>query len=230
MKKYSFLSIVLSFINIFAYAQEGKLGINTQLPDATLDIHISTNNLNKATNEGILIPRLDKERVALMPSPKESTIIYVNKYDNYTGNENKVSLINENGFYYFDTHIQKWRKIKTHQKLLDYENPDNILNLTCNEANLNKTYDSIEGVFKCLRYNNKYVFGYAGIWTYPSGSIGGVALGGDVLTLNTTGADKENGYLILKDNGGNEVSTLMSPQLSYFLNDSVIIKVLIYRD
>ena len=43
-----------------AFAQSGKVGINTNSPEATLDIKPSTANaaVSANTNEGVLIPRV----------------------------------------------------------------------------------------------------------------------------------------------------------------------------
>ena len=48
-----------------AYAQTGKVGVNTSSPEATLDINPTTANAaaTATTNEGILIPRLSRERI-----------------------------------------------------------------------------------------------------------------------------------------------------------------------
>lgn len=91
-------------------ASKGKVGINTDRPAATLDINANAENSKETatTNEGLLIPRLSKTRVAQMTTPSESTLVYV-KDITYTGNDAKVSDINEKGFYYYDG-TSKWVK------------------------------------------------------------------------------------------------------------------------
>lgn len=89
---------------------KGKVGINTDRPTATLDINANAENSKETanTNEGLLIPRLSKTRVAQMTTPSESTLVYVRDIT-YTGNDAKVSDINEKGFYYYDG-TSKWVK------------------------------------------------------------------------------------------------------------------------
>ncbi|QAR30303.1 hypothetical protein EQP59_02470 [Ornithobacterium rhinotracheale] len=93
------------------YAQsQGKVGINETEPKATLDIKISDANKNSSTKEGILIPRVSRQRAADMGSDvTESTLIYVDDISNgsLTGT---TSLVNEKGFYFFKDKV--WRKIE----------------------------------------------------------------------------------------------------------------------
>ncbi|MCK0199152.1 hypothetical protein [Ornithobacterium rhinotracheale] len=94
------------------YAQsQGKVGINETEPKATLDIKISDANKNSSTKEGILIPRVSRQRAADMGSDvTESTLIYVDDVSNgsLTGT---TSLVNEKGFYYFDSKDNRWKKV-----------------------------------------------------------------------------------------------------------------------
>ena len=48
-----------------AFAQSGKVGVNTSNPEATLDIKPSAANAvtSATTNEGVLIPRVSKARL-----------------------------------------------------------------------------------------------------------------------------------------------------------------------
>lgn len=107
---------VLAFIGlgIMSYGQEydGKIGVNTTEPKATLDLNIAT--ANTSTPEGLLIPRVSRTRVNVMTaspnnatSVKKSTLIYVDNIDGST-NEQTVSIDAE-GFYYYDG--AKWVKL-----------------------------------------------------------------------------------------------------------------------
>lgn len=108
--------ILLGLISTgFAYAQhEGKIGINTETPKATLEIIPNTENRleNATTNEGIIIPKLSKLRIANIENNKlvEGTLVYAT--DNvYTGTNTKVSRINEKGYYFYNG--TEWEKMST---------------------------------------------------------------------------------------------------------------------
>lgn len=102
----------------YANAQEGKVGINTDAPKATLDINPNTVNdaSTATTNEGLLIPRLGKSRVAMMAKPETSTLVYVSATDYTPENETaptakdlRVAEIKSEGFYYYNG--TKWEQI-----------------------------------------------------------------------------------------------------------------------
>ena len=65
MKKHFILLGVLAMG--LAYSQTGKVGINTNSPEATLDIRPNAANsvVGATTNEGMLVPRLSKARLNL---------------------------------------------------------------------------------------------------------------------------------------------------------------------
>ncbi|AZZ58237.1 hypothetical protein [Riemerella anatipestifer] len=114
MKKTTKLSVgVFLGLSLIAYGQtDGKVGINTSSPNATLEIKPNTTNLLGATNEGIIVPKLSKTRVAKMPSPQEGTLVYVvddaNAEDgggtiaSYTGTDARVTDITEKGYYFYN--------------------------------------------------------------------------------------------------------------------------------
>lgn len=102
----------------YANAQEGKVGINTDAPKATLDINPNTANAMSTgtTNEGLLIPRLGKSRVAMMATPETSTLVYVSGTDytpenatTPTERDLRVAEIKSQGFYYYNG--TKWEQI-----------------------------------------------------------------------------------------------------------------------
>ncbi len=82
------------------YAQQTQVGINTSAPKATLDIRANPNAV-AGTSEGILIPRISKEKVAQMTTPETSTLIYVNDIS-FTTTEPKVAHITKVGFYHYN--------------------------------------------------------------------------------------------------------------------------------
>ena len=96
-----------------AFAQSGKVGVNTSNPEATLDIKPSAANAatTATTNEGVLIPRVSRDRLKSIATAnlKESTLVYV---DNISGTTNPVtSNVTSKGFYYYSSTENKWVKI-----------------------------------------------------------------------------------------------------------------------
>lgn len=79
-----------------AYSQ---IGVNTPDPKATLDI--TAKNLTGTSAEGILIPRVDRQRAQSMTGVEISTLIYVNSIA--TGSQaGTAANIDAAGYYYFD--------------------------------------------------------------------------------------------------------------------------------
>lgn len=109
MKKQLILTGLLSIG--FAHAQEGKIGINTDEPKATLDI--VAHKTDGSNQEGILIPRVGKTAVAKMASPVTSTVVYINNTDYATGTDTnadtRVEKVNTVGFYHYNG--TQWIKI-----------------------------------------------------------------------------------------------------------------------
>ncbi|MBV7441870.1 hypothetical protein KRX57_10605 [Weeksellaceae bacterium TAE3-ERU29] len=115
MKKQIYKLSTMFFLGLGAIAfgqQTGSVGINVEVPAATLDIQPNSDNaaISATTNEGILVPKLSKERVANIAdgSLVEGTMVYVDGIS-YSGSNNKVSGINANGFYYYDGNL--WVKV-----------------------------------------------------------------------------------------------------------------------
>ncbi|PIF47639.1 hypothetical protein CLU96_4706 [Chryseobacterium sp. 52] len=106
MKKLKISLVLLSF-NTFAF---GQVGINTSGPAATLDI-TAKNAAGTSTNpEGLLVPRVDREKAQSMTSVATSTLIYVNAVS--TGTQTGTTAnIDAVGFYYFDGSL--WQKLKS---------------------------------------------------------------------------------------------------------------------
>lgn len=104
MKKITFLIFLIS---TFGYSQ---VGIGTLAPDSTLDI-VATNPTGASTAvDGILIPRVDRQRAQNMTGTITSTIIYVNSIATGTAAGTAVN-INSTGFFYYDGTV--WQKIAT---------------------------------------------------------------------------------------------------------------------
>ncbi|WP_394264742.1 hypothetical protein [Bergeyella zoohelcum] len=92
-----------------AFAQKGKIGVNNSDPKATLDIQVKAGNTD--TNEGILIPRVNKARVKAISSTNrvEGTLVYVT--DAVQDSDSATFTGTGKGFYYYDAATQKWVKM-----------------------------------------------------------------------------------------------------------------------
>ena len=106
--------IVASLSGLVSYAQSrecAKVGINTTTPQATMEVQVGASNLTGTTNEGIIAPRLSKERIANIENPVEGTLLYAtdNVYapavENATISE-RVADITEKGYYFYNG--SKW--------------------------------------------------------------------------------------------------------------------------
>lgn len=104
MKK---ITILILFVSFFGYSQ---VGVGTTNPDSTFDI-VATNPTGASTNvDGILIPRVDRQRAQGMTGTITSTMIYVNSIATGTAAGTAIN-ITSTGFYFFDGTV--WQKITT---------------------------------------------------------------------------------------------------------------------
>ena len=131
MKKVLFSAFLLSTLAV--NAQIGKVGVNTNNPKATLDIQPSPANAlpTATTNEGVLIPKLSKTRVANIATPEDATMIYVSDVT-YTGTNPTVADITSKGFYYYDEDPvmpanSKWKKLNVNAGGTNLYNTDGAL-------------------------------------------------------------------------------------------------------
>ena len=101
------LTIAFALPTAYVMAQ---VGIGTSDPKTTLDVTAVNPTGNLETVEGILIPRVDRERAQSMRNIEKSTMIFVNNIS--TGKqENTAKNINAEGFYYFDGTV--WVKLSS---------------------------------------------------------------------------------------------------------------------
>lgn len=174
MKRISILTFV--FLSFISYAQLGNVGINSVNPKATLEINMANVNENNDTNQGILIPRLSKTRVANIhnDSLKTGTLVYVNNTDYTTSTPNdKVKNIKIEGFYYYDNsywqHISDKSTIETTNSLggKEYTNPKYTIIRGMTTFSCNKMEDTyiaykianLADVITCIK-NNENEFEY----------------------------------------------------------------------
>ncbi|UTX48906.1 hypothetical protein [Chryseobacterium sp. MA9] len=74
MKKNTITLLALIFSSV-AFSQ---VGINTAEPKATFDINAKNSTGTSSIAEGLLIPRVDRQRAQSMTSVVPSTLVYVN--------------------------------------------------------------------------------------------------------------------------------------------------------
>ena len=109
MKKNVILLGAMMFSS-FALAQ---IGINTPNPASTLDV-TAKNATGTSTNvDGLLVPRVTRERAQSMTNIPVSTLIYVNSIATGTQTMNAIN-IDATGYYYFEgAPTNAWVKLKT---------------------------------------------------------------------------------------------------------------------
>lgn len=105
MKKYLLSGAFL--LPLFCYAQ---VGINTPSPASTLDITAKNATGTTADVDGLLVPRVDRQRAQSMTGTPVSTLIYVNSIA--TGTQaGTAANIDAVGYYYYDGTV--WTKLNT---------------------------------------------------------------------------------------------------------------------
>lgn len=86
-----------------------QVGINTPSPASTLDVTAKNSTGNSTNVDGLLVPRVDRQRAQSMSNIPVSTLIYVNSIA--TGSANGITAnIDAIGYYYFDGSV--WTKLK----------------------------------------------------------------------------------------------------------------------
>jgi hypothetical protein len=101
------LPIVIISTSLFITVK-AQVGINTATPTSTLDV-AAKNPTGGSTNvDGLLIPRVDRNRAQNMTGIPVSTLVYIN--DSTSGTANGAAInINATGYYYFDGTV--WIKL-----------------------------------------------------------------------------------------------------------------------
>ncbi len=99
---------IVSFISTtFLYSQ---VGINTETPAATLDIAALNSTGTSTKTEGLLIPRIDRQKAQSMSSVPVSTLVYINSIA--TGTQTgSTATMNTIGYYYYNG--AAWVKLNT---------------------------------------------------------------------------------------------------------------------
>ncbi|MBF4983780.1 hypothetical protein FNJ87_05340 [Nonlabens mediterrranea] len=102
--KFLILATVMSCASLISY---GQVGINTQLPQALLDIEVSDPSAPDAT-DGILIPRVSAFPAVDPDASQDGMLVYLTTT---TGNSTP-------GFYYWNGAITQWCKLMTENAMM----------------------------------------------------------------------------------------------------------------
>lgn len=95
---------------VFSSAIYSQVGVNTETPNATLDIKALNTSGSMRNVDGLLVPRVDRERAMNMSPVKSSTLIYIDNISTGTAT-GQTSNVDSAGFYYFDETLGKWIKL-----------------------------------------------------------------------------------------------------------------------
>lgn len=97
------------FLLVYSYGFS-QVGVGTTAPNSTLEI-VAANPTGTSTSvDGILIPRVDRQRAQSMTGTTTSTMVYVNSIATGTATGTAVNITSV-GFYYYDGTV--WQKIGT---------------------------------------------------------------------------------------------------------------------
>ncbi|CAD7802280.1 hypothetical protein CHRY9390_00905 [Chryseobacterium aquaeductus] len=113
---------LLVFFSLLFSMMNSQIGINTQLPKATIDV--SAKNNNGSTPEGMLIPRLKGSEIRLMDgqmgTDQNSALLYATEAD--TAPSPKTANITAAGYYYYDAANNIWKALNPAVTLVDITN------------------------------------------------------------------------------------------------------------
>ncbi len=110
MKK-KFLLITTLAISALGYSQ---VGINNQAPQATLDVTAKNSTGTSTAADGVLLPRIDRQRAQSMSLATKGTLIYVNDISKGTQTD-RATNIDAEGFYYYNG--SNWQKMDQNTNL-----------------------------------------------------------------------------------------------------------------
>ena len=115
MKKVILTIGILAWVSSI-FAQEGRVGINTNDPKATLHIEAYNKDNNKDNNPGLIIPNVSKDNESILNGNGHvaSTLVYYSggsdsAYINQDSNSTTENIGSKKGFYYYDG--TDWQRI-----------------------------------------------------------------------------------------------------------------------
>lgn len=118
MKK--IITTAMLSLGVMALAQDGNVGINQNIPKATLHIDVANVNASNNANQGILIPQLTKQRIADIAKTNllDGTMVYANAFaDKITQTDaetqRRVSQITTKDFYKYNAERDLWERMSS---------------------------------------------------------------------------------------------------------------------
>lgn len=108
MKKFLLTATMLVGLSALSKAQQGRVGINTTTPAATLDV--VANTTDNARPDALLVPRLTRSQLAAKDAAYDTAqngaLTFVNTLDGTAAG--KTANVTATGFYYYDAPNSVW--------------------------------------------------------------------------------------------------------------------------